>query len=160
VLESILFDNIFLKDSVICPIEIEGKTTEIEIWDLRGGEDYARIRVAGYQNIECFIITFDIGNQKSFHRLKDQLIPEIKEHMPSTPFILVGLKRDLREETQPEEERPLVSFQEADKSAIEVEAFKYLECSALKHPQEVEEVFQMAATLAHQKRSGTWNKPH
>ena len=63
-------------------------------------------------------------------------VPEISYHCPTIPFILVGTKIDLRDDAQTinrlaqRNEKPM-TLSDGKKLAMELEAFKYLECSAL-----------------------------
>lgn len=68
---------------------------------------------------------------------------------PNTPIILVGLKKDLREDPDAIEElqrnsQKFVSIKEAKSTAQNIRAKKYLECSSLTG-QGVDDVFEAAA---------------
>lgn len=75
-------------------------------------------------------------------------ITEIKKYCPSTPFILVGTKVDLRtnqdeiERLAKKKERP-VTYEEANRVAKQLKAVKYVECSAL-NQQGIRDVFDEA----------------
>lgn len=55
-----------------------------------------RLRPLSYPGTAIFLLCFDITNQASFNNIKDSWIPEIRHHMPYTPFVIVGNKMDLR----------------------------------------------------------------
>lgn len=62
--------------------------------------------------------------------------PEISHHAPNIPIILVGTKLDLREDPQTVESlrqkrMEPVRYDDALKTAMQIKAHKYLECSAL-----------------------------
>ena len=64
-----------------------------------------------------------------------QWVPEITHHCPKTPFLLVGLEIDLREdpviiENLKKVKQKPVTFEEGEKLARELRAVKYVECSA------------------------------
>ena len=53
-------------------------------------------------------------------------------HAPGTPFLLIGLKSDLRNDKEViQKQDTIVSQEEATQMAEEVGAVKFLECSAL-----------------------------
>ena len=63
-----------------------------------------------------------------------QWVPEITYHCPKTPFLLVGLETDLREDAATTERlsrlnQAPVSVAEAERLAHELGAVKYIECS-------------------------------
>ena len=41
---------------------------------------------------------FAIDNHSSYENIREKWQPEIRQHCPSTPKILVGLKKDLRDD--------------------------------------------------------------
>ena len=47
---------------------------------------------------DVFLACFSIDTRKSFDNIKANWIPEIRHHNPRTPIILVGTKKDIREE--------------------------------------------------------------
>jgi Ras-related C3 botulinum toxin substrate 1 len=59
-------------------------------------EDYDRLRPLSYPATDVFLVCFSIISPTSFANVKQKWWPEIKHHMPSTPWILVGTKIDLR----------------------------------------------------------------
>ena len=80
-----------------------------------------------------------------------QWVPEITHHCPKTPFLLVGLETDLRDDPETikslrDAQQAPVTVAEAEKFALEIKAVKYVECSARKQ-QGLTNVFE-EATLA------------
>ena len=80
-----------------------------------------------------------------------QWVPEITHYCPKTPFLLVGMETDLRDD--PETVKTLryaqqapITVTEAEKFALEIKAVKYVECSA-RTQQGLANVFE-EATLA------------
>jgi Rho family protein len=81
-----------------------------------------------------------------------QWVEEANERCPGVPIILVGLKKDLREDPQAIEEmrkrsQNFVGSREAGEIAHEVGARKYLECSSLTG-EGVDDVFEAATRAA------------
>ena len=69
----------------------------------------------------------------SFENVKEKWVPEITHHSPTTPFLLVGTKVDLRDHVGVSENywQKLVSLDMAETQAKELGAVKYVECSSL-----------------------------
>lgn len=68
--------------------------------------------------------------------MKEKWAPEIKHHCPKPPFLLVGTQIDLRDDAATltklakNKQKPL-SLEMGERLAEEVNAVKYVECSAL-----------------------------
>lgn len=90
-----------------------------------------------------------------------QWVEEAQERCPGVPIILVGLKKDLREDPSAIEEmrkrsQRFLTFKEGNDTAVHVGARKYLECSSLTG-EGVDDVFEAAtraALLTFEKREG------
>lgn len=100
-------------------------------------------------------------------RVRQKWLPEVRHHMPNTPIILVGTKKDLRDAYFL---RPAVlpEISKAYKKEIgehlakEIKAVQYLECSALTK-EGLNQVFEAAvrATFAGNNRKPArpwWNR--
>ncbi|EHL00894.1 putative GTP-binding protein rho2 [Glarea lozoyensis 74030] len=98
-----------------------------------GQEDYERLRPLAYSKAH-------------------QWVEEANERCPGVPIILVGLKKDLREDPVAIEEirkrsQHFVGTREASEIAHEIGARKYLECSSLTG-EGVDDVFEAATRAA------------
>jgi Ras-related C3 botulinum toxin substrate 1 len=109
-----------------------------------------------YPDTDCFLVCFSILEPKSFENITAKWIPEIQHHSPTTPFLLVGLKSDLRNDEA--EIRQLKAVRSSPVSteagvaiAEKVGAYAYVECSALTHAG-VKNVFDQAARCIFQER--------
>ena len=63
-------------------------------------------------------------------------MPELQHHCPGTPFLLVGTKLDLRDDTETiqklsERKQAPITYAQGVAMAREIGAVKYVECSAL-----------------------------
>ena len=140
---------------------------DVELWDTGGGEDYYRLRPLSYPETSVFLICFSVESEDSFENVRSYWLPEITHHKPKTPWLLVGLKTDLRPnpETSPGEEpvvesskykSTFISAETAAAEAADLKAACYVECSSL-HQIGVDNVFQEAVKAAvkriHQKRN-------
>ena len=93
--------------------------------------------------MECY---FTSGSNPS------QWVEEANERCPGVPIILVGLKKDLREDPMAKEEMRKKSMNfttetEGNNAAREIGARKYLECSSLTGDG-VDDVFEAATRAA------------
>ena len=104
--------------------------------DTAGQEDYDRLRPLSYPSTDVFLVCFSAVLPASFENVKEKWAPEIKHHCPKTPFLLVGTQIDLRDDAATlvklakNKQKPL-SLEMGRRMAEEVNAVKYLECSAL-----------------------------
>jgi len=123
-------------DNYEATIIVEGKEVKFSLWDTAGQEGYARIRTLSYPKTDIFLVCFSVVNHPSFVNVKDRWSPELQHHCPKVPIILVGTKIDLRgdektlEELKKAGKQPITPQQGAEK-AKEINAIKFLECSAL-----------------------------
>ncbi|KFQ84993.1 Rho-related GTP-binding protein RhoG, partial [Phoenicopterus ruber ruber] len=61
-----------------------------------GREEYDRLRTLSYPQTNVFIICFSIASPPSYENVKHKWYPEVCHHCPSVPILLVGTKKDLR----------------------------------------------------------------
>jgi GTPase SAR1 family protein len=47
---------------------------------------------------DVFLVCFSIDTRKTFDNVKACWIPEVRHHNPRTPVILVGTKKDIRDD--------------------------------------------------------------
>ena len=117
-------------------VPIAKETYDLQLWDTGGGEVYHRLRPLCYPNTSIFLLCFSVAQPDSFKYVEDMLVPEIKQHCPNTPFLLLGTKVDLRgdratlEKLAKNQEEP-VSKEAGERMAKSLKAAKYVECSAL-----------------------------
>lgn len=106
------------------------------LWDTAGQEDYDRLRPLSYPGTDCFLVCFSVINPTSFDNVQLKWQPEIRQHAPDVPFLLVGTKADLRgdEDTcarlRAEGKAPQ-AVADGERLAAALGAVKYVECSAL-----------------------------
>lgn len=79
-------------------LAVDKKRYHVKFLDmsLAVNDEYARVRPLAYQDTDMFMLCFDITNRASFTHIKEKWIKEIRHHMPFTPFLLIGNKKDLR----------------------------------------------------------------
>ncbi|XP_071483187.1 rho-related GTP-binding protein RhoA-B-like [Diadema setosum] len=143
-------------ENYVADIEVDGKQVELALWDTAGQEDYDRLRPLSYPDTDVILMCFAIDNPDSLENIPEKWTPEVKHFCPNVPVILVGNKKDLRNdeatriELQRTKQSP-VTHDEGQQMSDKIGAFKYMECSA-KVNDGVREVFEMATRAALQSR--------
>lgn len=64
--------------------------------DTAGQDDYDTLRPLCYPGTTVIWICFNIANRRSLESVRSKWIPELQHHLPTTPWIFVGCKEDLR----------------------------------------------------------------
>jgi len=145
---------------------VEGIPINLGLWDTAGSDEYNTLRPLSYPGTDVFLVCFSLSSPSSLDNVKEKWYPEITQHNPDTPWVLVGTKLDTRE--NPETLAQLrqsglepVSTEKGEKLAKELNAYKYLECSALTQ-KGLPTVFEEAvkAVFEVQKRKQGAAKPH
>ena len=136
-------------ENYVADIEVDDKHIELTLWDTAGQEDYDRLRPLSYPDTDVIIMCFSIDSPDSLQNIIEKWSPEVKHFCPNVPIILVGNKKDLRNDSSTLKELRRVNqipvkSEDAQSVATEINAFAYLECSA-KTKDGVREVFEMAA---------------
>ncbi|XP_064542943.1 ras-like GTP-binding protein Rho1 [Drosophila montana] len=135
-------------ETYVADVEVEGSQVELALWDTAGQEDYDRLRLLSYPDTDVIVMCFSIDLPDSLENIQDKWIPEVTHFCPNVPIILVGNKRDLRNDPDTIKELSMqkqhtVTADEGLTMAEIVNAFAYLECSA-KMQEGVREVFETA----------------
>ena len=108
----------------------------LSAWDTAGQEGYEQLRTLSYPQTDVFLICFSVISQTSFNNVKNKWVPEVKHYAPDAKIILVGTKKDLRNnmdtinKLQEQFLKPIFEEQ-AIEMVNEIGAFCYCECSAL-----------------------------
>jgi len=122
-------------ENFVVSLTAGGKMTELVLFDTAGQEEYDRLRPLSYANANVILICFSLVSHTSLQNVKIKWINEVRRYRPDAPVILVGTKKDLREDAEElekmrkEKEEP-VSEEEARKMMREIGAVAYVECSA------------------------------
>lgn len=99
-------------------------------------DELDRLRPLCYKNADVFLLCYSVVRPCSFSNLLNRWVPEIRQHCPGAPLVLVGTQLDLREDVQvlihlaQNQQRP-VSTEEGRRLAQELGAVGFAECSAL-----------------------------
>jgi len=146
-------------ENYVADVEVDGKRVELALWDTAGQEDYDRLRPLSYPDSHVILICFAIDSPDSLDNVQEKWISEVLHFCQNLPILLVGCKKDLRNDSRTLQELSKTSqkpVSEAEGQAVAkiVRAEKYLECSA-KTNEGVREVFEHATRLALLAKKGT-----
>ena len=140
---------------------VDGKSVQLALWDTAGQEDYERLRPLAYSKAHVILIGFSVDSPDSLENVKHKWAEEARERCPGVPIILVGLKKDLREDPIVQEEmrkksQRFTTPKDGSDMKEMIGARKYLECSSLTGDG-VDDVFEAAtraAMIAGDKKEG------
>lgn len=139
-------------ENYVADIEVDGKQVELALWDTAGQEDYDRLRPLSYPDTDVILMCFSIDSPDSLENIPEKWTPEVKHFCPNVPIILVGNKKDLRNDPNTIKElgkmkQEPMRPEEGRAMAEKINAFAYLECSS-KSKEGVREVFETATRAA------------
>ncbi|KAI8609950.1 P-loop containing nucleoside triphosphate hydrolase protein [Chytriomyces sp. MP71] len=139
-------------ENYMADVTVENIRVQLALWDTAGQEDYDRLRPLSYTDTHVTMICFAIDNPTSLANIAEKWIAEVLHYCPGIPIILVGCKKDLRDdpavirELARTGERP-IPFLEGQQMAKRIGAYTYVECSA-RTREGVNEVFDIATRAA------------
>uniref|UniRef100_A0A4W5MD63 Rho-related GTP-binding protein RhoG n=1 Tax=Hucho hucho TaxID=62062 RepID=A0A4W5MD63_9TELE len=132
-------------DNYSAQVTVDSRTISLNLWDTAGQEEYDRLRTLSYPQTNVFVICFSVASPASFENVKHKWHPEVTHHCPNTPILLVGTKKDLRNDPEvlkklKDQNQTTITQQQGTALARQIQAIKYLECSAL-NQDGIKEVF-------------------
>jgi len=127
-------------ENYVTACRVDGKPVQLALWDTAGQEEYERLRPLSYSNSHVILIGFAIDTLDSLDNARTKWVAEVKKYCPNTPYLLVGLKKDLRASLDPYR---FVQFDRAQAVARDMGAKTYLESSALTG-KGVDDIFEFA----------------
>lgn len=142
-------------ENYVTDCRIDGKAVQLALWDTAGQEEYERLRPLSYFNSHVILIGFALDTPNSLDNTRTKWIHEVKEHCPDTPYLLIGLKKDLRKSTR--DRIRFVQFDQGEAVARTIGAKVYLESSALTG-EGVDDIFEYAtrtSLLVSEKAKGS-----
>jgi len=139
-------------ENYVADIEVDGRQVELALWDTAGQEDYDRLRPLSYPDTDVILMCFSIDSPDSLENIPEKWTPEVRHFCPNVPIILVGNKKDLRNDENTKREllkmnQAPLKHDEGKRMADQISAQAYLECSA-KTKEGVREVFEQATRAA------------
>ena len=122
-------------DNYSCNVQLNGKMYNLGLWDTAGQEEYDRLRPLSYPQTDCFLLCYSIVSPSSLDNCKQKWKPEITHYCPGAHIVLVGLKKDLRNDQEivmrlSEKRQHPITTEEGQKMAKEFNAAFHIECSA------------------------------
>jgi len=149
-------------ENYVADIEVDSKQVELALWDTAGQEDYDRLRPLSYPDTDVILMCFSIDSPDSLENIPEKWTPEVRHFCPNVPIILVGNKKDLRNDSNTIKElskmkQQPVSYEEGQAMASKIGAYGYMECSA-RTKEGVREVFELATRAALQTKKRKKNK--
>ncbi|CAK6975681.1 rho-related GTP-binding protein RhoU-like [Scomber scombrus] len=123
-------------DNFTVMVVVDEKPVRLQLCDMAGQDELEHIRPLCYKNADVFLLCYSVVRPCSFRNLINRWVPEIRQHCPGAPLIVVGTQLDLREDVQvlihlaQNQERP-VGTEEGQQLAQELGAVSFAECSAL-----------------------------
>ncbi|KAJ6021900.1 GTP-binding protein rhoA [Penicillium herquei] len=149
-------------ENYVTDVQIDNNNVELALWDTAGQEDYDRLRPLSYPDSHVILICFAIDSPDSLENVQEKWIQEVTHFCHGMPIILVGCKKDLRQDPgtihalRKMSQSP-VTTEQAVNVARKIGAYKYFECSA-RSGEGVRGVFE-AATRAALTVNSRSNKP-
>ncbi|TQS39088.1 hypothetical protein Golomagni_00392 [Golovinomyces magnicellulatus] len=139
-------------ENYVTDCRVDGKNVQLALWDTAGQEDYERLRPLAYSKAHVIIVGFSIDSPDSLENVRNKWVEEAQERCPNVPIILVGLKKDLRDDPVAIEEmrkrsQNFITTSQAAETAKSIGARKFLECSSLTG-EGVDDVFEAATRAA------------
>ena len=131
---------------------VDDVRVNLGLWDTSGQADYDRLRPLTYPKTDVFLLLFSVDKPSSFDNVEEKWKPELEKHCPDVPIILVGNKKDIRDDSeqmrrlQDKNIKPIEEKQ-GHEMAEKIGAIKYIECSALTQ-QNLKFVFEEAVRAA------------
>jgi small GTP-binding protein len=135
---------------------LEGTAVAINLTDT-DAEGLDVFRPPSYLETDVFLLCFSVASEISFQNIKTKWLPEVTHHCPAARLILLATKTDLREDPHVIEELKekglsIINTERGEQLASEINAIKYLECSAL-NTKSIAEVFGFALRCGLPKKS-------
>jgi len=115
---------------------VDEEPINLGLWDTAGAQEFKELRPLSYPGTDAFIVCYSVLDEDSLKAVTDIWIPEINEHCAGVPIILVGTKIDLRTkkevvEQYQKEGKKLLSAEDGQAVADDIDAVRFIECSAL-----------------------------
>ncbi|CAI5757986.1 unnamed protein product [Candida verbasci] len=129
-------------ENYVTNCRIDGKSVQLALWDTAGQEVYERLRPLSYNNSHVILIALSIDAPDSLDNARTKWVEEVKQHCPKVPYLLCGLKKDLRKNSN-----KYVQYDQGKLVAQEIGGKNYLESSALTG-EGVDDIFECATRIS------------
>ena len=110
----------------------------LSLWGISGQENLLHLRKILYKRTDVFIVCYSVTSVTSLENVWKKWVPEIRRCCPNAPFLIVGTKSDIRNDSDAlkklqSEGSSLVEFERAQQQGRALGASHVLECSAKTH---------------------------
>lgn len=132
---------------------VDDNVIHLQLWDTVARDDHKKLRPLSYPQTDVFIICFSLVSTTSYDNVKYIWVPELEENCPGTPYILIGLKKDLRDDFESHSDEfksknlEVIPTSKGDALKEKIKAQSYIESSAYKQIN-MREVFDAAVRAA------------
>ena len=160
--------------SCMTDADVLGEKIELVVVEVAGRIDYSQFRHCAYHKMDLVILCYSSDNPSSLTAVRNNWLPELLKVAPKVPYILVGTKKDIRDENvcevvelsqqsqlnlaknntnsvdagvSHEERERFVTTSEGMAAAEAMGAKDFIECSAM-YREGTRDVFESAAKLA------------
>jgi len=135
------------------PVIITHNYTEahVTLVDTYGQDEYDKLRERACANADVYILCYDVSKPETFERARHHWLPEFRKYSaPDSPFIVAGLKTDLRTKalTEGRDMSEFITYTQGSQGSVDMGATSYVECSAKNNFAGVKKVFDKAAQAA------------
>lgn len=137
-------------------LEVGGSSVTLGLTDTIGTDEYRRFRETFCVKTDIFLVCFSVAEPETLENVRQKWLTEIRILTPKTPFVLVGLKTDLRDDAEivaklKENDQKPISMLQGIKMAKSFGAKEYTECSSL-NDVGVKRVFETAVIVLDQEK--------
>ena len=120
----------------------------LSVFDSQGQEDFREIRKIIYENTDVFMLCYSTISRNSLKNLENLWLEEVNTKRSGIPFVLVGLKTELRDNCKDSEKsRHFISAEEGKRTAERLGAYAHVECST-KAEVNLDKVFETVCRAA------------
>ncbi|CAE8623397.1 unnamed protein product, partial [Polarella glacialis] len=119
-------------ESVVALVELDGDPCRVRFTDGVGGPFFRRLRDTALGTAHCVLLCFNTDSAESLAHIKERWLPTLWASGCEAPWLLVGLRTDLREKRRAagKDMSCSVSQQEGLEFAQRFGAYSYVECSS------------------------------
>ncbi|KAJ3196899.1 GTP-binding protein Rho1 [Irineochytrium annulatum] len=125
---------------------------QMTLCDTAGQEGFVGLRPISYEGADVVALCFEVAKPETLENVARVWAPELYNHVPDVPVVLVACNTDLRDDLPTIKELALinrwpVTREEGEEMATRIGARAYVECSAVRN-MNVGDVFVEAARAA------------
>jgi small GTP-binding protein len=125
---------------------VDGVRYNLTLWDTAGREEYDRLRPLSYTNADVVLICFKFPVAATRENVANQWIPEVRQHCPKTPIVLVNTSSNPH--CNSTDKRESFDFEDGMRLAKQYDADTYVECPFFFSKEDTNAVFEAAVRAA------------